>query len=122
MPPRGSVGNFSTSSEIFPLGLLCGIVADLVIFAFDRTLDGLHARGNIKKRASADIRAPEMRIGRRVRSPGLACLVLTLGNAGLPRWTCEEPMVVIKNILVATDFSEPSGVAWRNGRDLASVI
>ncbi len=28
-------------------------------------------------------------------------------------------MVVIKNILVATDFSEPSGVALAYGRDLA---
>jgi nucleotide-binding universal stress UspA family protein len=31
----------------------------------------------------------------------------------------EDAMVVIKNILVATDFSKPSGVALAYGRDLA---
>jgi nucleotide-binding universal stress UspA family protein len=39
--------------------------------------------------------------------------------AGLSRQTSEDVMVVIKNILVATDFSEPSGVALAYGRDLA---
>jgi nucleotide-binding universal stress UspA family protein len=39
--------------------------------------------------------------------------------AGLIRQTSEDVMVVIKNILVATDFSAPSGVALAYGRDLA---
>jgi universal stress protein A len=38
------------------------------------------------------------------------------GIAGLP---IEDTMIAIKNILVATDFSEPSGVAMAYGRDLA---
>jgi len=38
---------------------------------------------------------------------------------GLIRLTCEDAMVALKNILVATDFSEPSGVALAYGRDLA---
>jgi universal stress protein A len=36
--------------------------------------------------------------------------------AGIPP---EDTMIAIKNILVATDFSEPSGVAMAYGRDLA---
>jgi nucleotide-binding universal stress UspA family protein len=39
--------------------------------------------------------------------------------AGFIRQTSEDAMVAIKNILVATDFSEPSGVALAYGRDLA---
>jgi nucleotide-binding universal stress UspA family protein len=39
--------------------------------------------------------------------------------AGPARQIDEDAMVVIKNILVATDFSEPSGAALAYGRDLA---
>jgi len=39
--------------------------------------------------------------------------------AGFIRQTSEDAMVALKNILVATDFSEPSGVALAYGRDLA---
>src|SRR5215203_4076687 len=39
--------------------------------------------------------------------------------AGLHRRNFGGAMVALKNILVATDFSEPSGVAMAYGRDLA---
>lgn len=49
----------------------------------------------------------------------LAHVVLISAPAGLIRLTSEDAMVALKNILVATDFSEPSGVALAYGRDLA---
>jgi nucleotide-binding universal stress UspA family protein len=49
----------------------------------------------------------------------VACVVLFQRLPGLDPVTCEASMVAIKNILVATDFSEPSGVALAYGRDLA---
>ena len=49
----------------------------------------------------------------------MACVVLNLVVPDLPGRPSEDAMVAIKNILVATDFSEPSGVALAYGRDLA---
>ena len=48
----------------------------------------------------------------------VACVVL-FKPVPTYRQTCEGPMVALRNILVATDFSEPSCVALAYGRDLA---
>ena len=40
-------------------------------------------------------------------------------STGLIRQTSEDAVVIIRNILVATDFGEPSGAALAYGRELA---
>src|SRR6185436_994935 len=58
------------------------------------------------------------RLERSKRPAGMSC-AHSLCSRTLPADSSEDAMVAIKNILVATDFSEPSGVALAYGRDLA---
>jgi universal stress protein A len=50
----------------------------------------------------------------------MAC-ALDRGSRVQPGIPIEDAMIAIKNILVATDFSEPSSVALAYGRDLAKT-
>lgn len=82
---------------------------------------GFHARRSTKNRANsrhlnrvsmADQNSPAK------RAAGMSCAQGSCGRT-FPGRPSEDAMVLIKNILVATDFSEPSGVALAYGRDLA---
>jgi nucleotide-binding universal stress UspA family protein len=78
---------------------------------FFETLRNLARRG---RHGMADIKKWATRPG--MRCAGARCA----GRVPAPTW--RSAMIALKNILVATDFSEPAGVALNYGRDLARTF